>query len=301
MKSRFHRLAALCFAVGTLALAACSGNFASGTAAPGGVTPPMNGQQQLPGQPTPSPTPTAAPKIPPGASVTYAFADAPKGLQCPESSGFTCIVVFNLPTPPPSPKPGESASPSPSPSPTPTPTPTPTPSPTPSGSPSGSPSPSQSPKPSGPRVTLEIEAMTKNAPPMHDPNPKSVGTIPLVVLRVQTDHDEMITGGAAIIFTIPKEQLGGRGFALQLFEESPVKKKFVDHFIAAYNQSTVTKNGKLAFKFTVPPLSVKANERWLIVLYGDDKPATPAPSTAPSASASSSASPLPTPSASSSP
>ncbi len=136
---------------------------------------------------------------------------------------------------------------------------------------------------------------------MHDPNPKSVGTIPLVVLRVQTDHDEMITGGAAIIFTIPKEQLGGRGFALQLFEESPVKKKFVDHFIAAYNQSTVTKNGKLAFKFTVPPLSVKANERWLIVLYGDDKPATPAPSTAPSASASSSASPLPTPSASSSP
>ncbi|MHB8462323.1 MAG: hypothetical protein ACYDA1_06730, partial [Vulcanimicrobiaceae bacterium] len=85
------------------------------------------------------------------------------------------------------------------------------------------------------------------------------------------------------------------------FEESPVKKKFVDHFIATYNQSTVTKNGKLAFKFSVPALSVKANERWLIVLYGDDKPATPAPTGSPSASASPSGSPLPSPSASGSP
>ncbi|MHB8462194.1 MAG: hypothetical protein ACYDA1_06080, partial [Vulcanimicrobiaceae bacterium] len=114
MISRLSRLGAFCFAAGTLALAACSGNFASGTAAPGGVNPPMNGQQQLPGQPTPSPTPTPAPKIPTGASVTYAFKDAPQGLQCPESAGFTCIVVFNLPTPPPTPKPGQSASPSPS-------------------------------------------------------------------------------------------------------------------------------------------------------------------------------------------
>lgn len=126
---------------------------------------------------------------------------------------------------------------------------------------------------------------------MHDPDPKAIGTTPLVVLRLQTDHDELISGGASIIFTVPKTQLDGRGFALQLFEESPVKKKFVDRFIGAYNQSTVTKDGKLAFQFVTPPLSVKANERWMIVLYGDDHPATPLPNASPTPSPSASPSP----------
>lgn len=297
-------LAALAF---TLALGACSGNFASGgTAAPNGFTPPGGVGASPPVNPAASPGKTAPrPTPPPGDTVTYPISQAPSGLPCPASKGFTCEIAFNLPLPSPSPStspsPGASskpATPSPSPSPTPTPTPTASPSPGASGAPSASPSA----VPTGPQITLHIEALTSDAPPMVKPDTKSAGTVVLVALRLTTSADTTIFGGARVEYTLPKAQVAGRGFAVQLFQEVHLKKKSVDTFIGTYDRSTLKKN-RLTFSFVTPKLLVKKGETWLLVLYGDERPTktSPSPSASPTTGASPSASASQAPSTDASP
>ncbi len=148
---------------------------------------------------------------------------------------------------------------------------------------------------------------------MTNPDPKAVATTPLLAVRLTVDGDVTLDGSASADFTIPQEQVGGRGFAIQLFQETQGKHhKVNDHYLGSYSQSTLTGN-TLHFDFTPPLVTVKKGETWLFILYGDERPSatgspagagsppangSPAPSGAPGASPApeSSTEPTPTPS-----
>jgi hypothetical protein len=153
--------------------------------------------------------------------------------------------------------------------------------------------------------------LPKDAPKMENPNPKAVSTVALVTLRLRTDADVTLAGKMIVDYTLPKEQIGGRGFAVQLYRESVKKKKTVQTFFGSYSKSHLD-GTTLHFELDAPALPVKKDEVWLLVLYGDELPsasASAAPSSSasagasasPSASASASASPSGSPSASPSP
>ena len=286
----------------SLALAACQGaGFSNGGTAAPGVNPPVN--QPPPGSLNPTVEPSLTPS--PGASlgpanVSYAFNTGYKGLACPQQNGFTCTLYFNLSdaqfaaldaTPSPAPKGKKRSTPSPSPTPTPTPTPSP--------DSSGSPSPTPSPTPAGAQVKLALTSLPKDAPSMVNPNPKALATIPLVALKVTATDDITLSGHQSLVFTLPKDQIGGRGFAIQLFRETVGKKnKRNDQFVGTYSQSKLN-DATLTFSFLAPKLTAKKGETWLIVLYGDELPSS---SSSPAASSSPGAtSPSPLASATASP
>jgi hypothetical protein len=275
-----------------LLVTACQGSFGSGgTAAPGGVNPPVNPQQQINPE-TPTPVPSPLPSVSPMAkgAQTYAFARAPKGLQCPEDQGFSCVLRFNVvgkvaASPSPSASPGKATA-------TPSPTPSPTPTPVPSGS--ASPSPTPSPTPSGVQITLTSQALPKDAPKMENPDPKAVATVALMSVALHTNGDAVLQGAAIADFTLPKEQIGGRGFALQLFHQIVKKKKVSNTFVGSYNKSDIKDKTTLRFQIDMPKVEVKKDETWLLVLYGDELPsasASPKPSASASASPAASSSP----------
>ena len=135
---------------------------------------------------------------------------------------------------------------------------------------------------------------------MNNPDPKAVATVALVALRLHTDADVTLAGDVTADFTLPKEQIGGRGFAVQLYHESTGKKhKVTDTFFGSYAKSKLN-DTTLTFELTAPSLQIKKDETWLLVLYGDELPsASTSPSHSPSASPS--ASPSGSPSASASP
>ena len=132
---------------------------------------------------------------------------------------------------------------------------------------------------------------------MNNPDPKAVATVALIALRLRTDADVTLAGDVTADFTLPKEQIGGRGFAVQLYRESVGKKrKVTDTFFGSYAKSKLN-DTTLTFDLTAPSLQIKKDETWLLVLYGDELPsASTSPSSSPSASPS--ASPSGSPSAS---
>lgn len=139
-----------------------------------------------------------------------------------------------------------------------------------------------------PHVTLHISGLPKDAPKMVNPDPKAVSTVPLVLLRLHTDADVTLAGKITIDYTLPKEQLGGRGFAVQLYHEGTKKKKVTQTFFGSYSESKLT-GTTLHFEINAPALAVKKDEVWLLVLYGDELPsASASPAASPSASASAS-------------
>src|SRR5690242_19100094 len=113
-----HRYAAVA-AIFALSLAACSGNFGTGTGIPqqGGIPPvgttPMppnnanglpEGAAQNPNNEGGSPAPAATP------AGTYPIADAKDGFACPNMpEGWGCTIAFNLPAPTPQPSGSPSA------------------------------------------------------------------------------------------------------------------------------------------------------------------------------------------------
>jgi len=136
---------------------------------------------------------------------------------------------------------------------------------------------------------------------MNDPNPKAVATVALMTLRMHTDADVVLAGKMSIDFTLPKEQIGGRGFAVQLYRETEHKKKVTDTFFGNYAKSNL-EGTTLHFDLDAPALQVKKDEVWLLVLYGDELPsASTSPSASPSASPNGSPSASPSASASPSP
>lgn len=134
---------------------------------------------------------------------------------------------------------------------------------------------------------------------MHDPDPNAVATVALVAVRMTVDNDVVLQGKTTADFTLPKEQIGGRGFAVQLYHEVVEKRKRTDTFFGSYSKSKL-EGTTLHFELTVPELPIKKGETWMLVLYGDELPQS-SPSTsasssaAPSASADASASPSPSP------
>jgi hypothetical protein len=166
-----------------------------------------------------------------------------------------------------------------------------------SSSPLASPSPTAS--PSGPQIAVKLAALPSSEPAMVNPDPKAVSTVPLIALRLTLNQDATLDGHARADFTLPKEQIGGRGFAIQLYAETQKKhNKHDDHFIGSYDKSNLH-GTTLTFEFTPPKLQVKKGETWLLMLYGDELPSSSSvPSVAPSSSSSPSASSSPVPSAS---
>lgn len=315
MKSR-----AIVLIAAALTLAACSGNFSSGTGMPGGAVPPVGptnpppyGANGMPQEPPPSGVPSASP-VPTFSPGTYAMAAAQTGFQCPPTTdGYSCTIRFNVPPATPTPAParkGKSAkaAATATPSPTPSPTPDDTPVPSPDASASVSPDESASPEPSSSAtpskgaessvatVALKAKAMPKDAPAMYHTPPNTLDVIPLMMVDITPNADFALNGAAQAQFTLPKEQLGGRGFAVQLFKAKTVKKHTDYTPIWTFDKSNL-KDTTLTFDFTPPKMTIPKGTTYVLVLYGDDKSKVSPPPASGSPSPSAPATPSPAASA----
>lgn len=298
------------FATVALALGACQGGLDSGGAGmPGQMGPPVQqpgpigtGEMQGPviganGQPElEAPGATLAPN-----EAQYPVGDGPTGMKCPVVALFGCTLSFNMPPPSPSPSPGASGSPKPTPKPTPTPTPTASPSADAGGDDTDS-GPTPTPSPPG-TITLQMEPLPKDLPNMTNADPRALRITPLMALRLQSDTDFSLNGNAQVVFTMPRQQITGRVFAIQLYNETAIRGKRTDQFLAAYPKFTAPDENTVTFSFTTPKVTVKRGQIWLVGLYGfqyaPGTTPTPSPTPSPTSSASASpaagASPAPTP------
>jgi hypothetical protein len=289
-------------AIAIVVLAACSGNFSSGTSMPqqNGL-PPMGNTTPMPqtdknGLPIESAGPSASPETGAG-NGTYPIDQAQNGFACPQmTDGYACTLSFNLPAPTPAPSPsGKSAKgkakATATPSPTPSPTPTPVPSPSASADASASPSPSPTPA----TVTLLAEALPKNAPKMVHTPANTLDVVPLIMVQLTTNGDFPVDGWVNAQFTLPKAQIDGRGFAVQLFQAAKHKKGVDYRPIWTFDKS-VLNDTTLTFSFKSPKMTIAKGSTYTLVLYGDDKSNVRSGSASPSASPSASSSPSAAPS-----
>ncbi|MGA8534172.1 MAG: hypothetical protein WB615_08715 [Candidatus Tumulicola sp.] len=290
------------FAVVALVLGACQGGLDSGGGGmPGMMGPPVsqpgpmgsgemqgpaigaNGQAELtvPGS-------TLAPN-----ESQFAVGDGPNGVKCPIVQQFGCTVSFNMPTPSPAPSSGSKSTPKPTPSPTPSPSPSASGSDDNDDSDSGA---SPSPTPPG-TITLQMEPLPKDIPPMTNPDPRLLRITPMVAVRLQSDTDFALNGNASVLYTIPRAQLATRSFAIQLYNETALRGKRTDQYLATYTKSNVG-DTTVQFAFATPRVTVKRGQIWLLALYGFQYPpgTTPTPSPSPDGSASPSPSGSPSPS-----
>jgi hypothetical protein len=309
------------FAVlGMLAAAACSGmsgldSGAGGMGVGGEVAPPVNAQGAF-GQQTGTGAnaggPTAGPNgvaelTNPGATlapnqVQYPVADGPTGMKCPnitlQGQQYACTFSFNVPTP----APGTSAAPKAQATPAPTPTPQAS-----ASSDDDSTDADASPTPTPPGgITLQVEALPTDVPGMTNPDMRALKTAAVVGIRLQSDTDFVLNGQSIATYMLPKTQFVNRQFALQLYNESFPRTmkgaKRTDTFIAGYAKSVLNSDtSTVTFTFTVPKITVKRGQIWLIVLYGLTYPSNSTPTPSPSPSPSSSASPAASASASAGP
>lgn len=291
------------FAALALALGSCQGLDSGGMGGGGMMGPPVsqpgpmgtggdmqgptigaNGQAELT-----QPGATLAPN-----QTQFAVADGPSGVKCPVVTLFGCTVSFNIPTPAPA---ASGATPTPKPTPTPTPTPSPSASDD-SDDNSDSGDTNASPTPPG-TITLQMEPLPKDVPAMTNPDPRALRVTPLVAIRLQSDTDFSLNGTAAVNYTIPRQQVSGRSFAIQLYNEAALRGKRTDQFLATYTKLTVG-DTTIQFNFTTPRVTVKRGQIWLLALYGMQFPpgTTPTPSPSPGGSATPSPSPSPAPSSS---
>jgi hypothetical protein len=290
------------FATIALVLGACQGGLDSGGGGmPGMMGPPVsqpgpmgtggmqgpaigaNGQAELtvPGS-------TLAPN-----ESQFAVGDAPNGVKCPVFQQFTCGLSFNMPTPTPQPSPGSKSTPKPTPSPTPSPSPSASTSSDDSGDDTGDAS-SPSPTPPG-TITLQMEPLPKDVPAMNNPDPRALRVTPLASIRLQSDTDFSLNGGASVEYSMPRQVVATRSFAIQLYNESAVRGKRTDQYVATYTKSTVG-DTTVQFSFSTPRVTVKRGQIWLIALYGFQYPPGTTPTPSPDSSGSGSPSPSPNPS-----
>ncbi len=249
----------------------------------------MNGQEELA-----NPGATLAPN-----EAQYPIAQGPTGMKCPQvlefSQPYNCTLAFNIPTPSPAP----SGSPGAKSTATPTASPTPTPKPTASSDDSddsddddSSDSPTPTPTPAG-MMTMLMEPLPHDVPNMTNPNPLLMHVTPLVAIRLQSNMSFELNGQATVQYTLPQIQFTGRVFALQLYNESVLRGKRFDQFIATYSKFQTPQSNTVQFQFSVPKVSVRPNQIWLLAMYGAQLPpgTTPTPSPTPSPSTSPSSSP----------
>jgi hypothetical protein len=260
-------------------------NGMGGGGLPGAMAGPTvgpNGQEQLV---NPNPGATLAPNM-----AQYPLAQGPSGMKCPNVTQFNaqygCTIAFNIPAP--------SSSGSPKPTASPTPTPQPTASSDSDDSDDSDTSPTAT--PAGGTMTMQVEPIPKDVPSMNNPNPLLMRVAPVVAVRLQSNTDFQLNGGASVQYTLPSVQFTGRSFVLQLFNETSFRGKRADQYIGSYAKYTTPQNNVVQFAFTLPRgVSVRHSQVWLLALYGGTLPPGSTPSPSPTAS------PSPTSSGSSSP
>ncbi len=240
-----------------------------------------NGQEQLA-----NPGATLAPN-----EAQYPIGQGPSGMKCPVIQQFNqqynCTLAFNMPTPAPN---GAKSTAAPTASPTPTPA---------SSSSSDdsddsddSDSATPTPAPAG-MMTLQVEPLPRDVPNMTNPNPLFMHITPVMAIRLQSNMDFTLNGGASAQYVLPPLQYNGRVFALQLFNETTVRGKRLDQLLGTYQKFTTPTSNTVQFAFNVPKISVRHSQVWLLALYGAQIPpgTTPSPSPSPSPSASPTSSP----------
>ncbi|HEV2260716.1 MAG TPA: hypothetical protein VGR69_00275 [Candidatus Rubrimentiphilum sp.] len=259
-EARNREVRAAAFFICALAVTACSGNYSTGTQPnpipPANATPAVATNASA----TPGAKTATAKQTSPGNAV-YPLADASNGFACPDTTeGFACVLRFNV---------KGTASPSPSPQ---------SPGPQPSSSESPSPAPTGSAPPS---ITLHATALPKDAPRMLHPPGNALDVIALMTVALSTSADFPLDGAAIAQFTLPKEQIGGRGFALQLFVQRVQGKTKSFAPVLSLDKASLQKN-VLTFGFIPPKITVAKNTTYILALYATDL----AKSTPPPASAS---------------
>lgn len=251
----------------------------SNTGGMSGPTIGANGQAELA-----NPGATLAPN-----EAQYPISQGPTGMKCPNvlvySQQYGCNVAFNIPSPTPAPSGAPSAKP------TATPTPSPTPSPN-DDSDDSDDTPTPSPPPGG-LITMQVEPLPKDVPSMTNPNPMFMHVTPLVAIRMQSNSAFMLNGGSQVQYTLPGMQYAGRVFAVQLYSETYLRGKRMDQIIGNYAKYTTPADNTVQFTFSVPKITVRQNQIWLLAMYGAQLPpgSTPTPSPTPASSASPSSSP----------
>jgi hypothetical protein len=142
-------------------------------------------------------------------------------------------------------------------------------------------------------MTLQMEPLPRDVPGMTNPNPAFMRITPLVAIRLQSNMDFDLNGAANVQYTLPAVQFNGRVFALQLYNESVVRGKRVDQLLANYSKFTTPQSQTVGFSFSVPKVTVRHTQIWLLAMYGAQLPpgTTPTPSPTPSPAPSPSGSP----------
>jgi hypothetical protein len=117
--------------------------------------------------------------------------------------------------------------------------------------------------------------------------PKNVSqVVPLMTVSISTTADFPLDGLAIASFTVPKDQIPGRGFALQLFVQRTQGKTKSYLPVLSLDKSSLQSN-TLVFGFMPPKFTVAKNTTYVLALYGTQiAGASAAPST--------SGSPIPT-------
>ncbi len=114
--------------------------------------------------------------------------------------------------------------------------------------------------------------------------------VALMTVTITTSADFPLDGLAIASFTLPKDQIPGRGFALQLFLQRMQGKTKTYAPVLSLDKSSLQKN-MLIFGFTPPKITVQKNNTYVLVLYATDIASA---SANPSAAPANSASPSPT-------
>jgi hypothetical protein len=128
----------------------------------------------------------------------------------------------------------------------------------------------------------------------------TLDTVALMSVQMTTNGDFPLDGWANAQFTLPKDQIDGRGFAVQLFLVEKQKKSVNYKPIWTFDKSTIN-DTTLTFSFLPPKMKIDKGSTYMLVLYGDDKSTASSAAPSASASASASASPSASPNASPSP
>jgi hypothetical protein len=285
-------------ATGVLAavLAGCQGNLGSGT----GLSIPQAPSYGQPGGPGGSAGSQSRQQVLEGADY---MTSTTTELPLPQVGGFSVSVVLG--TAPPSPVPGESSSPTaahhhsllaraaaaaaqtngtPTGLPAPTASPAPAASVSPGAASSASPAPKSggakpSPSPSPLKIETKTIAYPDDAPAA--PTPVPTGNVQTFVKRtaivrgyVMPSEDITLYGLGAVRFTIPTtEQLPGRGFTVAVYQSG---KHHKDKLLDSDTDAAVS-NDTIASGHADTPLVLKKDTGYLLMLYGDEGPPTPAP------------------------
>lgn len=93
---------------------------------------------------------------------------------------------------------------------------------------------------------------------------------------LEPPSDVSLYGLGAVRFTIPsEEQTAGRGFTIALYQAG---KKHHEKLLASDTSPTLASD-VVASTLPNAPIALKKGEGYIVVLYGDEQPATPGPVT----------------------